>query len=110
MIYRIIGESEKWRWDAEREEWRANGIGILCGAMLAGMSDFGDLPAPAVTNPRTRFWFTEAGWARHGNEMIAAARQSGRTWRLLRQKNPPRSAVVYRDKWQVALLPVKGRR
>lgn len=105
MIYRIIGESLV-HYPDEDGNW-IRGNGQLMGAMLAGMSDFGDLPAPAVTNERTRFWFTEAGWKKYGQGMLAAAYQSGRTWRLLKQKNPPRSAVIYRDKWQVALLPVK---
>jgi hypothetical protein len=109
MIYRIIGASEEWRWDPEAERW-GPAEGALKGAMLAGMSDFGDLKYTHVANPRTRFWFTEAGWSKYGQGMLAAAYQSGRTWRLLRQKNPPRSAVVYRDKWQLALLPVKGKR
>jgi hypothetical protein len=30
---------------------------------------------------------------------------SGRTFRVIRQKNPSESIVVYRDDWQVALLP-----
>lgn len=105
MIYRIIGETERLFWAEDGSLKRATGE--LRGALLAMIGDFGDLPAPHVTNPRARFWFTEAGWAKHGNAMIAAARQSGRTWRLLKRKNPPKSAVVYRDKWQVALLPVK---
>jgi len=105
MIYRIIGESEVFYPD-EEGNWK-RGTGRLMGALLASLGDFGDLPAPYVANPRTRFWFTEEGWKKYGQGMLAAAHQSGRTWRLLVQKNPPRSAVVYRDKWQVALLPVK---
>jgi hypothetical protein len=105
MIYRIIGESpHPW--------WEENGPphGTLRGAAFADLADFGDLPAPKVTNPRTRFWFTEEGWKEYGRDVLKQAMQSGRVFRLLQAKNPPRSAIVYQDKWQVALLPVKEKK
>lgn len=105
MIYRIIGESPSPWWD-ENENMK-NGTGKLMGAMGACLTDFGDLRAPRITNPRARFWFTEAGWEKYGRSVVADAYHTGRTFRLLVRKNPPRSAVVYRDKWQLALLPVK---
>jgi hypothetical protein len=37
--------------------------------------------------------------------VAAGARASGRAFRVIRRKNPPRSMVIYRDDWQVALLP-----
>jgi hypothetical protein len=107
VIYRIIGESHALYWDEDGN--LKQGTGKLQGAMFACLGDFGDLPAPRVTNPRVRFWFTEAGWREYGRHIIADARLSGRTYRLLRRKNPPRSAVVYRDRWQVALLPPRRR-
>lgn len=108
MIYRIIGESEAWYWDGDSQDWVC-GSGRLLGAGFANLGDFGDLPAPALTNPRARFWFTESGWREYGRYLLADAYRTGRVFRLLQQKNPPDSAVVYRDKWQVALLPVKGK-
>lgn len=105
MIYRIIAESYVTYPDGDGN-WK-RGTGQLMGAYNAGFFDLGDLPAPHVANPRTRFWFTEQGWKDYGRHLLADAHRSGRTFRLLVQKNPPRSAVVYRDKWQVALLPVK---
>jgi hypothetical protein len=108
VIYRLIGETERLFWDEDGNLRR--GTGELRGAMLAMIGDFGDLKAPHVTNPRARFWFTEAGWKEYGRCMVADAHRCGRTFRLLVRKNPPRSAVVYRDKWQLALLPVKGKR
>ena len=81
--------------------------GRLMGAFNAGFAieAWGDLPMPRVTNPRVRFWFTERGWRAYGRRVAAEARASGRAFRVIRRKNPPRSMVVYRDDWQVALLP-----
>lgn len=66
------------------------------------------LRAPALTNPRARFYFTERGWQRVGRVVAAEARRRGHLVQVIRRKNPPRSQVVYRDADQVALLP--GRR
>ena len=81
--------------------------GRLMGAFIAGVGDgeWGDLPMPLVSNPRVRFWFTERGWRAYGLRVAAAARASGRTFRVIRRKNPSESMVAYRDDWQVALLP-----
>lgn len=106
MIYRIIGEADKWVWIPGTYEF-SHITKVMKGAMNAGFYGMDELPYPHITNPRARFWFTEAGWQEYGRHVVASARESGRTYRLLRRKNPPRSAVVYRDKWQVALLPVK---
>lgn len=108
MIYRIIAEGPK-RHSWVDGQWVVTGPGELRGAFLAGLGlyGWGDLPAPAVSNPRVRFWFTEVGWKEFAVPLIGEARKEGRKIRLLKRKNPPRSAVVYRDKWQVALLPVK---
>ena len=83
------------------------GPGPLMGAFSAGIAKeaWDDLPMPYLTNPRVRFWFTERGWRVYGLRVAAAARGSGRTYRVIRRKNPPRSMVIYRDEWQVALLP-----
>jgi hypothetical protein len=77
------------------------------GAFSAGVAQgaWDDLPTPMVSNPRVRFWFTERGWRAYGLRVAAQARASGRPFRVIRRKNPPRSMVLYRDDWQVALLP-----
>ena len=81
--------------------------GRLMGAFNAGVADeaWGDLPMPVLSNPRVRFWFTERGWRAYGLRVAAEARASGRAFRVIRRKNPSKSMVVYRDDWQVALLP-----
>jgi len=85
----------------------APGPGQLMGAWGAGIATgaWDDLPMPYLTNPRVRFWFTERGWRAYGLHVVAKARASGRAYRVIRRKNPPRSMVIYRDEWQVALLP-----
>lgn len=75
--------------------------GRLMGAFNAGFAGdngaWGDLPMPMLSNPRVRFWFTERGWRAYGLRVAAEARASGRTFRVIRRKNPSKSIVVYRD-------------
>ncbi len=108
MIYRVVGESTVWVWSEESGALEVSpGSGRLMGAFNAGLADgaWGDLPMPMLSNPRVRFWFTERGWRAYGLRVAAEARASGRAFRLIRRKDPPRSMVAYRDVWQVALLP-----
>jgi hypothetical protein len=108
LIYRVVGESTVWVWSEESGAVEAGpGPGPLAGAFTAQIAQnaWDDLPMPYLTNPRVRFWFTERGWRAYGLAVAAAARASGRPYRVIRRKNPSRSTVVYRDEWQVALLP-----
>ena len=108
MIYRVVGESTEWVWSEESGALEVSlSPGRLVGAFYAGFADdaWGDLPMPFLSNPRVRFWFTERGWHAYGLRVAAAAQASGRTFRVIRRKNPSRSMVAYRDDWQVALLP-----
>jgi len=106
LIYRVVGESTVWVWSADSGALEVS-PGPLMGAFNAGVADeaWGDLPMPLLSNPRVRFWFTERGWGAYGLRVAAGARASGRPFRVIRRKNPSRSMVVYRDNWQVALLP-----
>ena len=109
MIYRVLGESSEWVWSEKSGAVELDLLsqGRLMGAFNARIAEdaWGDLPMPALSNPRVRFWFTERGWRAYGLRVAAEARASGRAFRVIRRKNPPESLVVYRDDWQVALLP-----
>jgi hypothetical protein len=108
LIYRVVGESTIWVWSAESGAVEVSpSPGPLMGAYQAEIAAdaWGDLPMPFLSNPRVRFWFTERGWRAYGLRVAAEARASGRPYRVIRRKNPPKSMVVYRDDWQVALLP-----
>ena len=109
MIYRVLGESTVWVWSEESGamEVSLSHPGQLMGAFSAGVADgaWADLPMPMLSNPRVRFWFTERGWRAYGLRVAVEARASGRAFRVIRRKNPSKSMVVYRDDWQVALLP-----
>jgi len=109
LIYRVVSESGEWVWSEESGavELHRQSPGRLMGAFNARVAEeaWGDLPMPALSNPRVRFWFTERGWRAYGLRVAAGARASGRTFRVIRRKNPSESLVVYRDDWQVALLP-----
>ena len=113
MIYRVVGESSEWVWSEESGATEISlnpSPGRLMGAFNAGVADgaWGDLPMPMLSNPRVRFWFTERGWRDYGLRVAAGARAGGRTFRVIRRKNPSKSIVMYRDDWQVALLPDRG--
>lgn len=86
--------------------------GSLVGPMSTGIeaTAMDGLSMPCFDVPRARFWFTEAGWKRFGIAVVKDHEAAGLRVRVLRQKNPPDSAIVYRDPWQVALLPPNQRK
>lgn len=106
MIYRILtGTHDEWR-DAARQAYTRTPLPMMgAGTTLGGMMWELRLPAPDITNARTRFWFTERGWDRFGRELAAEGRRQGYVVKVVRRKNPRRSRIVYTDAWQVALLP-----
>ena len=108
LIYRVVGESTHWVWSEESGAMEISPEpGELRGAFMASIAvdAWDDLTMPFLHNPRVRFWFTERGWRAYGLRVAAEARASGRPYRVIRRKNPARSLVIYRDEWQVALLP-----
>lgn len=111
MIYRIVAETRPALWVGPPHEEEAAQLlpGPLAGVWTSGLAGGDrwdeDLIMPHLQNPKARFWFTEAGWRRYGAPLAAAVRDQGVPHRVLRRKNPSDSQVVYRDRWQVALLP-----
>jgi hypothetical protein len=110
MIYRILIDSVAYLHDPQSGNLYTAPSGTrMRGVFTAGFSEgLGDIPFPRVTNPRARFYFTEAGWTTYGRNVAAAARRHGHAVRVIRRKNPSRSRVVYRDAYQVAVLPLDG--
>jgi hypothetical protein len=112
MIYRILADQQEGVWDeqSQRVVWRPSGT-RLRGAFTAGISGgLGDIPYPRIQNPRARFYFTELGWQKYGRFLYDSATQQGHTVRVIRRKNPEPSQVIYRDPYQVAILPRKRER
>jgi hypothetical protein len=107
MIYRILIDTIRHEIDSTTQKSLEFPSGTnLRGAFAAGLSEgLDDLPYPQFTNPRARFYFTEAGWQKYGRNMYAAARRRGHTIRVIRRKNPDKSQIVYEDEYQVAILP-----
>lgn len=63
------------------------------------------LPVPkGKINQRARFYFTEFGWREVGRHIYAQAFEDGAQPKVIRIKNPKKSAAVYQDKYQVAIL------
>ncbi|KAB2913714.1 MAG: hypothetical protein F9K29_15930 [Hyphomicrobiaceae bacterium] len=84
-------------------------IGAGFGALARIMDERG-LKAPALENPRARFYFTDLGWQRVGRFVAGRARQMGHVVKVIRRKNPPSSQIAYRDAYQLAHLPSRLRR
>ena len=112
MIYRILSDDGQYvkvrepigpdDWDAW--QWRPSGANF--GGVDRAGPDWGGMPAPSkLRNRRARFWFTEDGWHRYGRHIYQFALDRGNQVKVIRQKNPEESQVVYRDRWQVAILP-----
>jgi len=114
MIYRILCEGREdnpffldiW----EKADEPKVGRRRLMGAYAAGAVSWGTLPRPHIGNRRARFYFTEWGWHKIGRVALMDARRRGIMVRVVRLKNPPLSQTIYRDKWQVAILPAGRRR
>jgi hypothetical protein len=114
MIYRILCEGREdnsffldvWENSDEPKVGRRR----LMGAYAAGAVGWGTLPRPHISNRRARFYFTEEGWHKIGRAVLMDARRRGIMVRVVRLKNPPLSQTIYRDKWQVAILPTGRQR
>ncbi len=108
MIYRLLSDREEAVFDEATglvERFGPSGSG-MGGVFSAGVGEgFHDMPFPLIEHPRARFWFTEDGWKSYGRHVHDAAVRRGHVVRVIRRKNPPRSQVVYRDRYQVAILP-----
>jgi hypothetical protein len=112
MIYRILIDTVAHTFDDDMQTMHEFPSGTnMRGAFTAGLSEgLDDIPYPRISNPRARFYFTEAGWQKYGRPMSAAARQRGHIVRVIRRKNPASSQIVYRDAYQVAILPPPSKR
>jgi hypothetical protein len=87
-------------WHDERDR-RLGGPGY---GWLADVMDQHGLRVPLTRNTRLRYHFTEGGWRNVGRHVAAEARRLGHVVRVIRQKNPEASQVLYRDEYQVAIL------
>ena len=104
MIYRILSNGTSYN-DKRGIVRERKG---LMGAFKAGVElPWGLLPLPNVNNSRARFYFTELGWNEVGRAMLREAGRRKMFVRVVRLKNPSASRIVYKDKWQIALLPAE---
>ena len=108
-IYRLISESLVGTTQGDELVYIPGGRLVGPMSTAVGASAMDGLSMPYLDVPRARFWFTEAGWKRFGIAVVKDHEAAGLKVRVLRQKNPPDSAIVYRDTWQVALLPPNRR-
>jgi hypothetical protein len=74
---------------------------------LSQMLDRFGIPSPNFDNAKARFYFTEAGWKNAGRLIASEAKRQGHVVKCIRRKNPTASQIVYRDKYQLAILPAR---
>lgn len=105
-ILRIKVDGRIWKYSQIFEQYLLIKEGHM-GPSSAGIRGecWRGLPAPALTNKRARFYFTELGWHKVGQHVYAEAKRRGHVVSVLRRAEPKASQVVYRDEWQVAILP-----
>lgn len=115
MIYRIL--IDQWFFIPgllpDRSNAQASRMGGAAGGLWNSLGQTMDdcgLRAPSLSNPRARFYFTEAGWKQVGLAVAARARRLGHVVRVMRQKEPLASQVIYRDTLQLAILPSQRQR
>jgi hypothetical protein len=116
VIYRILTDTGAYRLEPDAPEdddeawiWTPSSTDLGGAGRRRPRVDWQDLAIPEITNRRARFYFTEDGWRRYGRTVYEKALQAGHQVKVIRRKNPHRSQVVYRDRWQVAILPLKAR-
>ena len=117
MIYRIITEFKMIevgydpaqnefvaQWVVPKREYQEmTGAGECFGQIMFACG----LRSPSIQNPRARFYFTQRGWDEAGRFVAGYARKKGFRMRVIRQKNPLASQIVYQDDFQIALLHSK---
>jgi len=54
---------------------------------------------------RARFYFTEEGWDQFGRELMRIATKLGMNPKVEKRKNPKKSEIIYKDRWQIVILP-----
>lgn len=106
MIYRF--QSAQKPTLKQNHQWHFPRFG---GCFAYGALDI-DVPVPNCKSihDRARFYFTELGYKRNAHIILACAKERGQVLKVIRLKEPDESRVVYRDKWQVAVLPQKKRK
>lgn len=111
VILRIRVDGKIWGYDEVADQLRLIQQRLM-GPIRAGIygSCWGDLPKPKITNKRARFYFTELGWHEVGQYVFAEAKRWGHVVSVIRRREPADSQVVYRDPWQVAILPNKRKK
>ena len=50
------------------------------------------------------------GWRQIGLKLVRMARERGHVVQVIRRKNPERSQIIFQDRLQMAILPLKGER
>jgi hypothetical protein len=81
-------------------------FGKFGGAWIKAGLGMSGLKAPKkLKNKRVKFYFTEKGYKKFGPQVISDAKKRDLVLKVICEKNPEKSRIVYSDMYQVALLP-----
>ena len=91
----------------KKENWIHYRFG---GAWKCGGVDLFGLKAPSFQNTKAKFYFTEKGWKKFSQQIISSAKEVGQVLQVIKKKNPKKSQIVYKDEYQVAIMPDKKKK
>jgi hypothetical protein len=105
MIYRILSGFDV----GDEKTGEPNGKFKLVGAgrNMLDLYLWMDVPAPSFDNPKAKFFWTEDGFKKFGLKYLGICKRENIPVKVIRLKNPKRSSIVYRDRWQLAVLRTK---
>ena len=106
MIYRFMSALNSTSTYRNRCIWGGK-VPRFGGACACGGTELWDLKLPQIVNKKAKFYFTEKGWKIFAKQMIVHARENGQILKVIRRKNPKKSQIVYKDEYQVAIMPDK---
>ena len=100
MIYRFLSAYSY----PDRNNKKKTIYGRFGGAWCCGNLEMNMEAPKRPVNPKAKFYLTELGYRKFSKDIIRSAKQYKQPLKVIKRKNPKRSQVVFRDKYQVAIL------
>ena len=104
MIYRFLSAQQPIppkKLGFRNKNWIFSRFG---GAWMCGALDM-EMNAPKIrVNPKAKFYLTELGYKKFAKAIISSAKIYKQILKVISRKNPKRSQICYKDKYQVAII------
>lgn len=83
----------------------SSAMGVAAGAMVESGLPGQNYKKCTRTWHRPKYFFTEHGWKKCGHAVVSEIRSKGHQAKIISIKErDPKIKVIYRDKWQVAVV------